>query len=222
MPQQKVRINFPTEFKFSPIERLAIGREVVQFIRERTAKGKDKDNAQFAKAFKGPYKGKYKKQYATSLDFKNAGKSTSPINLQLSGDMLASIKVLKHESAGGVTIGLEAEDADNGKMEGNRKGTYGKKKQVAPKRDPLGIADEDLIKILKRFEVTPKAQTQTVEAVRDQLVEALSPIAGAKLTKGQLPDLDVSLTLAQLQSIRKAFNRRVEQLDEQIEGSNGK
>jgi len=178
MAQQKVVIPIPKGYK--PLEREAIAQEIVDFIVERTLKGKDKDNVNF----KG-----YSRSYIKSLDFKIAGKSPSNVNLKLSGDMLASLKVLNTKRAGSVTVGFDASDTENnGKAEGNIKGTYGslKKTKKDPKtglpvprenkkRDFLGITKNDLDKkILANYPLEDKKKL---------LEQALAVVAAAEKAK---------------------------------------
>ena len=113
---------------------------------ERTDQGKDKNGKPFPKYSK---KSNYSESYKKSLDFKIAGKSASKINLQLSGDMLAAITVLKY-AKDSVEIGFEKGSEENARADGNIRGTYG---QDAPNprisRDFLGISEKELSKILK-------------------------------------------------------------------------
>jgi hypothetical protein len=141
MAQQKVVIQIPKDYK--PAEREAIARDIIDYIVERTQKKNlDKDNVKFAG---------YSKSYKESLDFKIAGKSKNRVDLTLSGDMLSSIKTLNTRS-GSVTIGFDAGDENNGKAEGNIKGTYGNRRPVGPRRDFLGLTNGDLTsKVLKNF-----------------------------------------------------------------------
>lgn len=107
---------------------------------ERTDQGKDKDGNDFAK---------YSEEYKNSMDFKNAGKSKNALpNLQLSGDMLAALKVLD-STRNYITVGFEKGSDENGKADGNIRGTYGKPAPVGPKRDFLGISEKDLVKLVK-------------------------------------------------------------------------
>lgn len=153
--QQKVVIPIPGGY--TPPEREAIALEVVQFIRERSKKGRDKDN----KTMPG-----YSDVYKKSLSFKVAGKS-SKVDLTLSGDMLAALDVLK-TSGRGLTIGYEPGDSINGRVEGNRLGSYGGKPNARRARDFLGISKEDLSKILRRY---PPNSEKSLERA-DQILEA--------------------------------------------------
>lgn len=153
MPQQKTIIKIPSTYK--PSERLAIGAEIIDYIIDRTKSGKDKNN----KPFPG-----YSKEYVKSLEFKIAGKSKGNVNLTLSGEMLESMKVLNHRS-GEIIIGFDKDDENNGKAEGNIKGTYGSTTpKPGKKRDFLGIDKDDLKdKILSQFPEKDK------EARRDRV-----------------------------------------------------
>lgn len=152
MPQQKTRIKIPKGY--SPRERKAIAQDVIDFIVERTENGHDKSG----KRFPG-----YSKSYKESLDFKNAGK-TSKVDLTLSGEMLSEIDLLTQRN-GSITVGYDAGDTElNGKVEGNRKGTYGKKKANKSKaRDFLGLSKTALQNILKKY---PLGDTPAKEAKR--------------------------------------------------------
>lgn len=222
--QQKAVIRLPSEFSdFTPVQRLAAAREVVKFIRERTEKGLDKDNKSFksVSARKDrPLKGKYTAAYVDSLDFKNAGKSRTPINLALSGDMLASIKVLNFNEKGKITIGLDKGDEDNGKMEGNRKGTYGQSKPVAPKRDPLGITEDDLRSILSKISLKDKKTVKEVESARDGILDALT-VTGKQSAKAGQPFDDVSTSISftakELEAVRARAKRLADEALEEVE-----
>lgn len=152
--QQKVAIPIPK--KYSPEEREAIAIEVINFIRERSQKGRDKNN----KAFHP-----YSKSYKNSLDFQIAGKS-SRVDLRLSGDMLAALDLLK-ASKGKLTIGYEAGDSINDRVEGNRLGSYGGKPNRKLARDFLGISRDDLKKILRKY---PPGSEKSLERA-DQIIE---------------------------------------------------
>jgi hypothetical protein len=141
VPQQKFTVNIPKGY--TPEERRAIAREIIDFVYERTTeKGLDKDNKKFAK---------YKKSYTGGVDFFRAGKSGN-VDLVLSGEMMAELGQYLRERSGQITIGYDPGDkALNGKVEGNVKGTYGNKKPVQSPRDFLGIHQKDLQKILKKY-----------------------------------------------------------------------
>lgn len=130
---QKVKIKLRKDLM--PGQREAVGLEIIEHIKKRTSKGKDKTGK--------PWKGKagvYSKSYKDSLEFKIGKGSSKKVNLELSSEMMNSMKVLSHKK-GEITIGYDKDDKElNGKVEGNRLGTYGNKNPVRGKaRDFLGI-----------------------------------------------------------------------------------
>lgn len=67
--------------------------------------------------------------------------------------MLGSLEELTDRS-GAITIGYEKDNKElNGKVEGNRRGTYGQKKPVTKPRDFLGLSQTALERILKRYPI---------------------------------------------------------------------
>lgn len=113
---------------------------IVEKIVDRTLKGKDKDGQRFPG---------YSKSYKESLDFKNAGKSASNINLELSGDMLAALEVLK-EGKTYIEVGFEDGTDENARADGNIRGTYGKQRGDKSKaRDFLGISETELNRLIR-------------------------------------------------------------------------
>ena len=113
---------------------------VIEYMVDRTMRGKDADG----KAFK-----KYSKAYVESLDFKNAGKSKSKVNLQLSGDMLAAIEFMKEKSGDGkIVVGIDPASEEAGRAEGNILGSYGGEPNKARARNFLGIDKARLQKII--------------------------------------------------------------------------
>jgi len=138
--------------KYTEEERVAIGVEMIDAIIARTKAGKDKDN----KSFKGAA-GKYSKGYTSSLDFKLGGKSKSPVNLTLSGEMLNALTVLD-TADGEITIGIPADDDfNNKKAEGNITGSYGKSKPDSSKaRDFMGMSKSQVKDITSKYPTTKK------------------------------------------------------------------
>jgi hypothetical protein len=143
--QQKVEITIPKIY--NPEERQAIAIDVIEFIRKRTEDGLDKDGKKFPK---------YSTQYKKSLDFKIAGKSNS-VNLRLTGDMMDLLDVLSTQP-GKIKIGYEKGDDINGRVEGNRLGSYGGKPDSSRARDFLGISKKDLGRILDNYPTRDKEE----------------------------------------------------------------
>lgn len=130
-----MKIEIPEHLK--PSQRKELADLIIEHIVDRTQRGLDKDGQKF---------GPYSKAYTKSLDFKNAGKSKSKVNLTLSGDMLAALSLLS-EKKGVLTVGYERGAEENGRVEGNRTGDYGGNK--GPKRDFLGIEPKKLDQLVK-------------------------------------------------------------------------
>lgn len=167
---QRTKIEIPKEY--SPRERKAIALEIIEFIKNRTSKGKDKNNENFAK---------YSKGYKKSLDFKLAGKGNT-VDLRLTNEMMESLDLISDKS-GSLLIGYDRSDKDlNGKVEGNRLGTYGNKKAVTQPRDFLGIEEKDLKKILNKF---------PIEDRKSRLERALKILAANEAAEEVVQGVDV-------------------------------
>ena len=136
------------DFGLTKDQRIEVGDLIVERIVARTDKGIDVDGEKFVG---------YSKAYQDSLNFKIAGKSKGNVNLQLSGDMLAALQVLKQDG-NKLTIGFERGTEENAIADGNIRGTYGQQKANSFKsRDFLGISDTELVKIVKTIKRgTPK------------------------------------------------------------------
>lgn len=137
MPQQKVEIPVPEEFK--PRQRVELADLVIEHIINRTKKGVDKNGKPFPK---------YSKSYEESLDFKIAGKSKDKVDLQLSGDMLAALTLLK-EKRGKLEIGYERGSDENDRAEGNILGSYGGSPNRKKARDFLGVEKKKLKELIE-------------------------------------------------------------------------
>lgn len=134
----RARIEVPD--KLGGKDRELLGEEIVEFIRKRSSQGLDKDNKKFPK---------YSKEYINSLDFKNAGKKKTPVNLELSGDMLAAMDVISHKK-GSILVGFENGTDENDRAEGNITGSYGRDPNPAKARDFLGVKKGDLKDLVKQ------------------------------------------------------------------------
>ena len=150
-------------------QRQAIGLEIIQHIKKRTSEGKDKTG--------NPWKGKageYSKAYRNSLDFKIAKRSGGVVNLELSSQMMNSMKILSNKS-GELLIGYDKSDSKlNGKVEGNRLGTYGQNKAIrGKKRDFLGVERAKLTEIQDKYDFS-REKRQTVQ----ERINKISSILG--------------------------------------------
>jgi hypothetical protein len=94
--------------RFDAAQRTSMGNAIVNYIVTRTRQGLGVNNQPFISATGGTA---YSKAYQAHQDFAGSGKSPSPINLTLSGGMLAAVRVLDVSLAGKIVIGIE--DAHN-------------------------------------------------------------------------------------------------------------
>lgn len=153
--QQKVVINIPRGIK--PSDRLSLAEDIISYIQKRTSSGsRDKDGNRFA-----PYSKEYAKE-----------KGSRKVDLMDSGDMLIQLTLLA-ERSGSITIGYPPGDPINGKVEGNRLGTYGKASPIPGKaRDFLGIDEKELNRIVSKYRVSEFQANQ--EQSLDEQVRVLS------------------------------------------------
>ena len=127
-------------------ERVAIADEIVEYIRNRSAKGRGPGNRKWT-----GQAGKYSAAYKNSLDFKIAGKSKTKVNQELSGELLTELDTLG-TTAGTIEYGYSQGSDVHGKAEGNILGTYGKQQPIKGKaRDFLKLTRDEMRTILKKF-----------------------------------------------------------------------
>lgn len=127
-------------------QRAQLADDVIEYIKQRTEKGRDVDGDAFAP---------YSEAYMKSLTFKIGGKSKK-VDLTLSGDMLAAIGVLS-DKPGKIVIGFEDGSPENARADGNIRGTYGKRSGDPKKARPfLGISDDALDKLLSFYDPPPE------------------------------------------------------------------
>ena len=144
MAQQKVKIKIPKGF--TPSQRLDIARDVITYIQQRAISENKGFNPETGREKKFP---KYSKEYA-----KRKGASPGDVDLVLSADMFNAMKMLTSTSES-ITVGFEAGTPENGKAEGNQKGTYGKSSPIPGKARPfLGLTQAALKEILDKYDST--------------------------------------------------------------------
>lgn len=149
---QKFSVEIPKGY--TPAEREVIAEEIIDYIRDRSQKGLNKNNREFPG---------YSEEYEKSLNFKIAGKDKGKVDLTLSGDMLGALTVLSH-SNGKLLIGFENGTEENAIADGNIRGTYGQAKPGAKRRDFLGITKADLAKILDEHPIEDQTSEDTADA----------------------------------------------------------
>ena len=151
--------------RYGPDARAAIALEIMDFVVKRTQEGegvlKTSDGRVYRKDFPA-----YSKSYKDSVNFRAAGKASN-VNLTLTGDMLANIRLLRHR-AGSITIGYGRSDEDTPKVEGNVTGSYGTESPNRKRaRDFLGIHAKDLESILVGFPLKDReALRSSIEKVK--------------------------------------------------------
>lgn len=143
MAWQRTRIELPEGL--TPGERREVGERIVELIRERTAEGVGIRPSGRRYAFPG-----YSEAYIKSARFKEAGKSPNRVNLRLSEEMMAELRVLSHTPTS-VLIGFDNGTDANAKAEGNQLGSYGRSPNPRKARAFLGITASELRAILEEF-----------------------------------------------------------------------
>ena len=131
---QRIKIEIPKQIK--PADREEVALEIIDFIANRTKRNKDKDGRKFSN---------YTKDYA-----KIKGTSRNKVDLTLTGEMLDELKLISHRS-GSLLIGYDRGSDINGKVEGNRLGSYGGSPNPSKARDFLGLREKELQDILMDY-----------------------------------------------------------------------
>lgn len=160
MAWMKTKVSISPSFK--PKDRVAISDAIIEYIKNRTMDGVDKNLEKFAN---------YKPSYAA---FKGVG--VGDVDLVFSGDMLSDLKLLSHRN-GELTIGFENGSKSNGKAEGNIKGTYGQPRPVQQPRDFLGITDIEVESLLDNL----GAETESFSGLSDAEIEKLARDAAREI-----------------------------------------
>lgn len=124
-----------------PKEKLALGEDIIKYIRERTRDGKNSSGGNFPK---------YSKSYRNSLDYKIAHKSGS-VNLTQTGDMLQDIEVLSI-SRDKMIIGFQNGSLSNDKADGHITGWQGRSDVKRPFLGFEGGEKRVLDRLIKKHE----------------------------------------------------------------------
>ena len=157
---QTITIRIPIAFDLEG--RQLIAEDILEFIRNRTERGLDKNNNSFAR---------YSDSYVESIDFKIAGKSKNQVDLELSGDMMSALDIIDIRTAGFITIGYQRSE-ENDKAAWQRNNL----RPSFPKRDFLGITDKDLNKIISRYTYLLDEQVREESKKRSRIQEEASRI----------------------------------------------
>lgn len=171
---------FGVSFDGQEALKLAIGQEIVDYMRKRTEGGKDYNGRSLAK---------YSKSYKESEEFEAFNKSSN-VNMSLRGDMMASIDF---ETSGSNFTFLFDDAEEETKAFGHMSGMEGHKvlDGKAPKRLFFGISDEELeTKIFPKFRSEIEAMKASPESAAFMtLEEALGLTAGSGSGGISLEDL---------------------------------
>ena len=146
----------------------AVGQATIDYIRDRASKGLGLGRETMKPT-------KYSESYQKSADFKAAGKSASPVNMRLSGDMLGSIDLAIDGDK--LLIGIPSEESP--KAHGHMTGQEGSGN--LPKRQFFGVTKKEFDEILKK--VAPIAQRTRQ---RSRSANEFEEILGAINTLGDL------------------------------------
>lgn len=163
MPAKWQRFSVEIPEDYGPSERESIAQDVLQFIRDRTQKGLNKNN----RAMPG-----YSKEYIHSVEFRAAGKDAGKVDLTLTGDMLGAMDLISHQK-GKLILGFENGTFENAKADGNIRGTYGKSKATKKKRDFLGITKSDLARILDNYTPDTSLDNAETSALAGEAADAI-------------------------------------------------
>lgn len=115
-----------------------IGQDIVEYIKGRAEKGIGVGGKQLRTP--------YSKEYASSAEFKAAGKKASKVNMTLTGDMLDSIEVLDFDGQV-LTVGIENDQAP--KAHGHMTGKNGEVPNM--KREFFGLTKSELKDITSNY-----------------------------------------------------------------------
>jgi hypothetical protein len=141
-------------------DRKKIGMVIIEHIINRTAAGLDKKNREFPN---------YSQLYA---DKKGVG--VSDVDLILTGEMLDSLEIVSSKD-GEIVIGYgDPSDELAGKVEGNRRGSYGGDPDRKKARDFLGIDPDELDLLVSSYQADENLSGEAGFNVEDVLNELLT------------------------------------------------
>lgn len=164
--KQKINLEeeFGVDFKGRRSLREAIGGAIIERIRKRTEAGQ---GISFTGDQGRPVKLKapYSKTYASTLDFKAAGKSRGNVNMKLTGDMLGLMDIVSQDG-NSITIGWSDRE-ENAKAYNHSVG------DTVPKRPFFGVSKKELSEIKREFsDEIAEAQKRAQDKEASQSFEA--------------------------------------------------
>lgn len=154
-------------------DRDAFANVVANYVRARSLKGNGSSASLGGKPWSGKA-GKYSDEYSTTKGRK------SPVDLRLSGEMMKDLDDIKtkFKQSKYIVIGYEKASSElAGKVEGNRRGTYGQSAPIPGKaRDFLKVSKGEVKELLKIYN-KPKDE-EAAELIDEGKKEA---VAGVKI-----------------------------------------
>ena len=163
-PVESIVILIDSRYNLS--ERKRIGNRMVGYILDRTKKGRGVGNTSFVSA-EGI--NKYTEGYQKTQEYKFFGKKSSPINLKLTGGMLANLKLLDFKIPGRIIIGFTGGGNNNNKASWMREKGY----------NFLGLSNDERDKILAEFPAPKSNPTEIIELDGGLSEDLLRRISGS-------------------------------------------
>jgi phage gpG-like protein len=164
---------FGVSFKGARALREAIGQAIIDKMLERTSRGLgmrfNSDGTVGREINLNAVRGKggkpgYSKQYVSSDEFQAFGKSKNRVNMELTGDMLSSIDILRQSSS---TIEIGINDDTEAKKAFNH--TVG---DTVPSRPFLGVNKRELKEIKSEFQSDVKSALKAKQSEGRKAFEA--------------------------------------------------
>lgn len=144
----------------------ALGQAIIDKMLKRTSEGNGIIFTKDGKGRRVKLKSPYSDKYAESDEFKAFGKKKNKVNMELTGDMLASIDILRSRG-NELVIGIDDPEEVEKSFNHNTGDTV-------PKRPFFGVSKKELREIKKEFDGDiKKAITARSEGDRDAFQEAL-------------------------------------------------
>lgn len=146
---QHFTVNVPKTLK--PRRQIALAKDIIKHIRERSQKNKDMEGKTFPQ---------YSKVYA-----KKKGTSRGNVNLILDDKMLKAMKLLE-KKPGKLDIGYDNGSKENAKADGNHRGTYGRRSPISGKaRKFVGVSDKVLKQLVKKQTEIQRIASDVVKGI---------------------------------------------------------
>ena len=155
-----IQTTFICPFEYGPEQRELYGEFIMDEIRKRCSQSISADGSRFPR---------YSKEYKESEALEIAGKS-STVNLNLTCDMLASMKIVRH-SVGKIVVGYDKTDELAGQVEGNQTVIRGNNPNIVNPRPFLGLPDTILKVLIRKVDSSfQRNLDKDIENIVDKLI----------------------------------------------------